>query len=259
MKNLSLKNIIVNGTSISWMQSKIIKSNRKSILFVHGIASQGKHWLPLIENLHNYYNIYVLDRPGYGKSNTMEKTTLQEYTDFLKKIIIKMDIPTPFIYVGHSMGGYLGIKLSLEHIYFEKLILISPFIKFTPNNGLLCDAKKCKSLVCKSVANSFTKSTDLFIIKDYLADVDAMNDVSIWTDFCIIANSEIKKEELRNIGTYVYILHALDDHVISIRKSLSMLEYLNNSELDTIDYGGHNFFISYPVIASSCIENCIRK
>lgn len=259
MEKLDVKTITLNGLSVSWYQSKKILENRKSLLFIHGIASQGKHWIPLINNFQYSYNVFVLDRPGYGKSDSIEGISIKEYTAFLKEVISKMNIPEPYIYIGHSMGAYLGLSLSIENVVFEKLILLSPFIKYVPSKRMLSDPKSCKELVCKSISHSFSKNTDKSLINSYLQDVNEMSDITIWNDFNMISYGEIKKDFLSCINSYVYIIHTLDDHVVSIRKSHTISQCLCKSELYNIDFGGHNFFIAFPQAARNSIEYYIWK
>lgn len=96
------------------------------VLLVHGLASNAGFWRYNIPELSKNFRVIAVDLPGYGKSDkgdypyniTFFAKTINNFLDEQK--IEKVN------FVGHSMGGQIGIWFSImfpEHV--KKLVLAS--------------------------------------------------------------------------------------------------------------------------------------
>lgn len=259
MNNLCYKCLSIQGYQIGWYQSIDIDSKRKSLLFVHGVASKASHWIQLIKNFENTYNIYLLDRPGYGKSDMVKVDSYQSYYNLLEKIIKKMNIESPLIYIGHSFGAYLGLKLSLRNNSFDKMILLAPFASYSVDENFILHKSLCKKRVEELSRNGFCKYDDESVIKKYCNDVKKMNNEAIWNDFYIISNDKIEINLLKKIESYTFIIHGLDDRVVSYRKGQAISKMIKKSQLFLLNMCGHNFIIGNVRTVSRIMEKYIME
>ena len=257
MKKISKKTIQINKITINWYQSTEISQEKTSLLFVHGIASQARHWLDLVDNLIGDYNIYIIDRPGYGESDGIEFCKMDSYCNILEEIIEGLNIITPYIYIGHSLGSYLGLKLALRSNNIKKLILIAPFTHYTVSSKMLTDSSYCKLTVYNSSYNSFFQGVDNGILEKFRGDIKLMDENVIHNDFCMIDEDAISDKELGEVNISTIAIHALDDRVISVRKVMQMQKHMKKCKVFTIKLGGHNLYISSPQDTNKLIENCI--
>ncbi len=108
------------------------------VLLIHGLASNAGFWRYNIPELSKHFHVIALDLPGYGKSEkgnysykmTFFAQTIKNFLDDLK--IDKVN------FVGHSMGGQIGIWFSIMYPEkVNKLILASSagFEKFNKGEG----------------------------------------------------------------------------------------------------------------------------
>lgn len=108
------------------------------LLLVHGLASNAGFWRYNIPDLSKHFRVIALDLPGYGKSDkgdysykmTFFANSIKNFLDELK--IDKVN------FVGHSMGGQIGIWFSLLYPdRIKKLVLASSagFEKFNRGEG----------------------------------------------------------------------------------------------------------------------------
>ncbi|MGE5679659.1 MAG: alpha/beta fold hydrolase [Bacillota bacterium] len=99
----------------------------KTIILVHGLASNAGFWRYNIAELAKHYRVIAVDLPGYGKSEKGAfPYNMSFYADQIKRLADELNIKK-FIYAGHSMGGQIGITFALRHPeYLEKLVLASP-------------------------------------------------------------------------------------------------------------------------------------
>lgn len=108
------------------------------LLLVHGLASNAGFWRYNIPELSKHFRVIAIDLPGYGKSDkgdysykmTFFASTINNLLEELK--IEKVN------YVGHSMGGQIGIWFSILYPdKVNKLVLASSagFEKFDRGEG----------------------------------------------------------------------------------------------------------------------------
>lgn len=114
----------VNGINISYMDEG---KGEQIIVLVHGLASNGGFWRYNIAELSKQYRVIAVDLPGYGKSDKgVYPYTMSFYADVISGLLMQLNI-SKVVYVGHSMGGQIGIHFSFRHKeQMEKLILVAP-------------------------------------------------------------------------------------------------------------------------------------
>jgi alpha-beta hydrolase superfamily lysophospholipase len=117
----------------SWHPCEIPKS---ILLVAHGLAEHSGRYI----NLVNYfvpegYTIYALDHQGHGKSEGLSGyvNSFSDYINDLKTFfdLIRKENETAKVFlVGHSMGGLIAVKYTVEHQKdLAGLILSSPTLK----------------------------------------------------------------------------------------------------------------------------------
>lgn len=95
------------------------------ILFLHGALGCKKHWMPLIEKTEDEYTIHNIEFIGHGINSEQTDITLDDLVCQIKRYI-QTNLEGNFTTVGYSLGGYVGLKLSLENISgLSKLICVA--------------------------------------------------------------------------------------------------------------------------------------
>ncbi len=97
-----------------------VKGEGKTVILIHGFAESGNVWNYQVEKLKESFRVIIPDLPGSGKSEMLEgEVSLTDYADAIKAIvdfeIIKADGKTPFIIIGHSMGGYISLAFAEKY------------------------------------------------------------------------------------------------------------------------------------------------
>lgn len=97
----------------------------EAVLLVHGYCADGRIWEGLNEQLAQHYRVLVPDLPGYSNSALLKgTTTIVRYAEWLKALLD--DAGTKKVhYVGHSMGGYIGMEFA--NMFPEKLLTLTMF------------------------------------------------------------------------------------------------------------------------------------
>jgi pimeloyl-ACP methyl ester carboxylesterase len=97
------------------------------ILFHHGYTGSHDGWPPIVDQLRNEYRCVTMDARGAGDSAHPEDGyTIEQYAADVVGMADALGIDR-FTYVGHSMGGGIGMWLGLEHAdRLNRLVLVAP-------------------------------------------------------------------------------------------------------------------------------------
>ncbi|MBQ8984997.1 alpha/beta fold hydrolase [Candidatus Saccharibacteria bacterium] len=106
-----------------------------TVIFIHGIADDSSRWVRPIERLREEHKLdavrfVTFDLLGSGKSLTDDENLNYDFKDQLEALdnsIEALDIDTPIVLVGHSMGCLISARYASQHKNkIRELILISP-------------------------------------------------------------------------------------------------------------------------------------
>lgn len=87
-----------------------------TLVLLHGLAeSSAFFWRPLIAGLHGQYDILAFDLLGHGDSSSQPAYGYAARTQarLLEQALTKLRQP-PYIVLGHSLGGVLGVRMALD-------------------------------------------------------------------------------------------------------------------------------------------------
>jgi pimeloyl-ACP methyl ester carboxylesterase len=118
------KTVEVRGIHLSYIDQG---SGSRTLLLVHGLASNGGFWRYNIPALAKTCRVIAVDLPGYGQSDKGPYPyTMTFFADVLSDMINTLGLGR-ITYVGHSMGGQIGIHFALRHpSQLDRLVLASP-------------------------------------------------------------------------------------------------------------------------------------
>lgn len=122
-------NINLDGININYI---VQGENRASeIILLHGWGASIEAFAPVYKYLSKKNKVYVIDMPGFGKSEEPPKTyCVLDYSKIILEFINKLDIKNPTL-IGHSFGGRVIMKLVGE-------------LRYTPKNIILVDSAGIK-------------------------------------------------------------------------------------------------------------------
>ena len=118
-----MPSVIVNNVKINYIEQG---AGDEAIVFAHGFSAAGGEWKEVLELLPRDYHAYALDQRGHGQSDRPGSYELAQFADDIYRFSQELGIGR-FTYVGHSMGGPIGMKLALDHPdVLEAMVLTAP-------------------------------------------------------------------------------------------------------------------------------------
>lgn len=126
-KNITIDNLNINYTD---------EGEGKTIVLFHGWGANKEAFTPIIKKLGMYMRVVALDFPGFGKSDEPSGIwDVDTYAEFMKKFIKEADCEGA-IWLGHSFGGRVIIKLFNKMEIKPSRIVLVDSAGIKPKRGL---------------------------------------------------------------------------------------------------------------------------
>lgn len=86
-----------------------VKGKGRAIVFLHGFLENMHIWKSYMNSLSKYFKIICIDLPTHGKSSTYGYVnSMEEMAEAVKAVLDYLKL-RKYIFVGHSMGGYVAL------------------------------------------------------------------------------------------------------------------------------------------------------
>lgn len=123
-KWLHIPYMLSTGTDVRHQNDEV------TVVFIHGLASSHLMWQSVIKKLdHENMRIISLDLLGFGNSPkpSWQIYNAKAHARSLHKTLRRLNVTSPVIIVGHSLGSLVAIKYAAMYPWaVETLVLCSP-------------------------------------------------------------------------------------------------------------------------------------
>ena len=237
--------IIVQNLSTNYK----VKGKGDNLILLHGWGANIDSFNLIFDELAKTHKVYALDLPGFGKTQAPSQAwSVGDYTNFTKEFLDKLKIEKA-IFLGHSFGGRILIKLANKHPgLFEKMIL-------TGAAGI-----KSKDNLRKNLFKAIAKTGKTILSLPGLNGLKTKARKKLYTaagteDY--LTAGELKKTFLKvtaedltpflaNIKTKTLLIWGEQDKDTPIQEGELMQKLIPNSKLHVIKNAGHYAFIDQP-------------
>lgn len=97
------------------------------VVILPGWGQDSKHWLAFAKRLPSRFTFFLLDLPGFGKTQHLPAGAgIAEYVEWLHTWLDKAEVKN-FVLLGHSFGGQVAVAYAAKYPNsLRHLILLSP-------------------------------------------------------------------------------------------------------------------------------------
>lgn len=230
-------NVVVDGLMTSYQ----LAGKGKLVLLLHGWGDSAKGVQNLSDELVKNFQVLSLDLPGFGATQAPEVAwDLDDYSEFLKNLLIKLDLKQLYAVVGHSNGGALAIRaVSLKALTPQKLVLLAA-------SGVRTNSKT-KRLLLKIVAKTGNLAT-IWMPERYRQGLRKSLYGAAGSDMLVAPHLEdtFKKTVRQDVqGDAVTIaiptllIYAANDDAVPVEDGKQYHDLIKNSQLEIIQGAGH--------------------
>lgn len=119
---MELKQVVVNGLLTRYGR----KGKGRKLLLLHGWGDSLATFHELSDTLAKGYEVIAVDLPGFGQTQAPASAWgLDDYADFIKAFLKKVEVDETEAVIGHSNGGAIAIKLLADGLSSKKLVLLA--------------------------------------------------------------------------------------------------------------------------------------
>ena len=225
------------------------------VVILHGWKKQGSdyHILQIALEKRGFI-VYAPDMPGFGKEKLAKNPmTIDDYVQFIITFVQKEKVKKA-IFICHSFGGRVGIKLSVLHPeLIDKLIMTGvPGIR-----EKLSYRKKILSHLSKLVKKIIGNNTfAIKIVYKLLNENDYYHAGSMKDTFVAVINEDLK-EYLSQINVQTTLIWGEDDTFVSTSIAKQMHSLIKNSTYIEIPHTTHKLPYEDPQLFTKEIFSVI--
>lgn len=213
----------------------------KDLIMLHGWKQDVSTFHNVAEELKKHFTLYLIDLPGFGRSETPKKPfTVTDYAEAIREFIKSKKLLEPNL-LGHSLGGRISIKLAAKYPeIINKLVLedaagIQP--KQDPIKYLIYPLAKIVKLIIPNIFNlreRLRRSAYKKLKSDYI------NAGPIKETLSNILRED-QSRELAEIKNETLIIWGENDNLneTTTANAKKMYREIENSKLVFIENAGH--------------------
>jgi pimeloyl-ACP methyl ester carboxylesterase len=85
------------------------------LVFVHGLGAESLNWVPAMLSYRHHFHVYAIDLLGHGETEQPDIAySISQQSEMLHQFLLDHKA-TPADVVGVSMGGWITLKLAIDH------------------------------------------------------------------------------------------------------------------------------------------------
>jgi len=248
-------------------------SGDETIVFAHGLLLNSNMFNGQIDALKNRYRCIAFDFRGQGKSEvTRNGYDMETLTLDAVELIEKLNCG-PCHFVGLSMGGFIGLRLAIQHPHLLRSLTIADSSADTEPKENVPKYNKLNFIArWFGLGLVINKVMPILFAKPFLTDTNRRELMKEWKKV-IVSNHRIGitkavkgvitrrgvMDELHKINTPTLILVGEMDTATTPEKSEKMQAMIKNAELKIIPNAGHSSTIEESEAINEAMENFLKQ
>jgi len=227
----------------------------KPLIMLHGWGQNVSSFWPLVGLLKNDFTLYLIDLPGFGRSESPKKTFgVSDYAEIIHAFIKDQKIEKPIL-LGHSLGGRIAIKLAADnHLIIEKLILEGS-AGITRVSSPLKNVSLFLAKIFKyTVPNIFNLKTKLRYKVYKKLESDYLDVLEMKETFKKLLSEDLSNDLLR-ISIDSLLLWGEKDRAVPLSDAKRMYQQIDKAKLVIFEDIGHFPHLENPKLFSYYVKD----
>jgi pimeloyl-ACP methyl ester carboxylesterase len=206
---------------------KILGSGQPLVL-LHGFAEDGNIWQNQIPVLQNNYRILIPHLPGSNKSELISDMSIAGMAEAMLALIKNIFGNAPINFMGHSMGGYIGLHMASQQSNIFKSFALIHSTAYADTPEKINMRKKAIEFIETNGAAAFLKTSipGLFLNPQHTACTQLLQQANNFSEATLIAyynamiNRAAHTELLKTLPCKVLFLMGGHDKAVPLQQSL---------------------------------------
>jgi len=240
-----------------------IDTKKPTILLMHGSGLSHIVW-----SLHEQFyaaqgfNVLAIDLPGHGNSEGPALKSIQEISDWVKKLMNEININT-ITFVGHSQGSLVGIDFGSRYSeLINKLVLVSGSYRMPVNQDLIDLAEAGDEKAVLLMMKWGYEGSKAFIggnpVKKIINSSREIREI-LAVDLNACNNYKDGKESLEKINCPTLCIFGDLDKMVPLEVGNKMAAMIKNSEKKVINNCGHMIIFERAFEMRKLVKEFVTK
>jgi pimeloyl-ACP methyl ester carboxylesterase len=246
---LPSKYVTIDDTAVHYLHSgpttlpDVVPSLDRGRLFLllHAAGSGAGLWQRQIEGLGRQHGVVAPEFPGHGRSGGIEGLpTIEAYADLLVRLIAALHL-RPFVLVGRSMGGAVGMVLAAHHPeLLQGLVLVCTAARFVfPADRLAAHRDVMRGrLPQQFTTETFSPATGMDVMREAWTEQVKTDPRVRYTDL-LACQAFDGGSLLGRIRTPTLVVAGADDQVTPVACAEELVRGIAGARLEVIAQAGH--------------------
>ncbi|MEO6218508.1 MAG: pyrimidine utilization protein D [Sphingomonas sp.] len=220
-----------------------------------GMGGSASYWAPNLPALSERYRVLLYDHRGTGRSDRAlsGEVSIDTMAKDVGELIKELGVARAH-FVGHALGGLIGLQASLLYANIGKLVIVNGWAELDPWFERCFEIRL--ELLHKSGPAAYVRAQPAFLypadwISENLAQLDAEAEHQL-AHFPPIENVEKRIAAAKAFNLWldltgdVLAITALDDMLVPPNRSRSLADQLPLATLAEMKWGGHACNVTDP-------------
>ena len=234
--------------------------NRFTVVLLHGAGGSHLSWPPEIRRIVGY-DIYAVDLPGHGKSDTHGEQTILAYADQVLAWMHALNLYRVFL-VGHSMGGAIAMSIAASaptRVAGLGLVGIGTPLE-VPTDILedLSNPAMVPSALNKIKSLSFSLDPNPHLMHLFIKRLAETRTSVLRGDFLACSRFDLDSI-FALIKSPVLAIAGAQDQMVPLRHVQLLTKKIKNAELVVIPDAGHMLMLENPNEVAESLKTFLER
>ncbi|MGQ9844996.1 MAG: alpha/beta fold hydrolase [Caldisericia bacterium] len=240
-----------------------IEGEGNPLILLHGWGASSDTLFSLFHYFKKNYFVINLDLPGFGKSDTPNRSfDGEDYKNIVLKFIKSLELKN-FTIIGHSFGGRIGIRIASENPFELKGLILIDSAGIREKKTKKQKISESTFKILKKIILKLFKEKKQEKFLNYLRNIFGSNDYKmqkgIMRDTLVKVVNEDLTSNLKKIKTKTLIIWGEEDKELPIKHAYLMHNLIKNSKLTIIKNAGHFPFLDNTTKVLNSIESFLEE
>ncbi|MHB1652883.1 MAG: alpha/beta fold hydrolase [Desulfitobacteriaceae bacterium] len=244
--------IDIQGKNAHYQQNGEFRTDKSTLLFVHGAGGTGNKWVHQLTGIEGY-NLIALDLPGHGRSEGEAADTIIAYREFVWQFVQTLKLG-PFVIAGHSMGGAIAMEFALAYPdLLIGLIIVDSGARLKVNPETLEVLSRGEHPL-GNVKYSYSLKASQAVLERATQEMKTVPTEVLLADFRACDSFNLM-DRVQSINLPTLVLCGQDDQMTPVKYSEYLAKQLAQSILVLIPDAGHSAMIEQSEPVNRAIQD----
>ncbi|HWU95960.1 MAG TPA: pyrimidine utilization protein D [Sphingomonas sp.] len=235
-----------------------------------GLGGSASYWKPNLAALSAQYRVLLYDHIGTGRSgHGLPEAVNIDSISYDIQILMEMLGIRRAHFVGHALGGLIGLQTAFQSDFVEKLVIVNGWAELDPHTRRCFDVRL--ALLRDSGPAAFVRAQPLFLYPaDWISRNDALLEVEAahqLAHFPPIENIERRIGALFDWSLWkdrancasILVIGTEDDMLVPCEASRRLAAGLPQSGFRAVQWGGHACNVTDPETFNRIVLDFLRS